>query len=498
MKIWLAGVVAVAGLAASVSARPIGPDVVVSTIGSTFTKYGTFNAGTVADPKLVTGYAVTTVSCNIGDAIAIWIDSTATTDPNRNKHPVIGTQMYRLYGGRFEQIGMSWLKHGFCAADAPNCTNLARPGTVNPTYQPNSSCDWLGLYATDTYSASLNGSQTNCGPRSEVNASTGVFPYPYVLGWNASGNCVFKRLQIANTDLSPALNTGARYFCEVQYVTTDESTTTGASGEFLASNADIRGNNASYREVLVGSLSTTAATGCSSTDGGYNLAFSGNTVALKPAIEAWKVVDPTVTLVTVDIPNDGRVIIGYKVTDLGNGTWNYEYAIYNHNSHRSVGSFSLPKKGAEVVPTNIGFHDVPYHSGEPYDGTDWTPDVSDGRISWATTPYATNANANAIRWSTTYNFRFQANRAPSMGSITLGLFRPDANDPSGLINVPGIAVPIDHCTADFDGSGTVGIQDLFDFLNAYFTGSPSADINGVGGISVEDIFGFLAAWFRGC
>ena len=497
MKIWCLGVCAAAGLAATAMARPIGPDVVVSTIGSTFTKYGTINLGTAAEPRLVSAYAVTTVSCNIGDAIAIWIDSTNTADPNRNKHPVIGTQMYRLHNGRFEQIGMSWLKHGFCAADAPNCVNLARPG-VTGAYAPNSSCDWLGLYATDTYSASLNASQTNCGPRSEVNSSNGVFPYPYVLGWGMTGNCTYKRLQIANTDLNPTLNTGARYFCEVHYIPTDESTTTGTAGDFRPDLAHIRGNNASYREVLVGSSTITSGTGCSTTDGGYNLTFTGATIPLKPAIEAWKTLDPSVTLVTIDIPNDGRVILGYKVTDLGNGMWNYEYALYNHNSHRSIGAFSLPKKGPEVVPANIGFHDVPYHSGEPYDGTDWVSEVTDGRVAWATTPYATNPNANAIRWSTTYNFRFQANRAPSLGTVTLGLFRPDANDPAGLVYVPGVAVPVDHCAADFNADAQVGIQDVFDFLSAYFSGSAAADVNGIPGVTVDDVFAYLAAWFRGC
>jgi hypothetical protein len=57
---------------------------------------------------------------------------------------------------------------------------------------------------------------------------------------------------------------------------------------------------------------------------------------------------------------------------------------------------------------------------------------------------------------------------------------------------------MDHCIADFDASGSVGIQDLFGFLNAYFSASPGADVNGVSGVSVEDIFAFLGAWFRGC
>ncbi len=53
------------------------------------------------------------------------------------------------------------------------------------------------------------------------------------------------------------------------------------------------------------------------------------------------------------------------------------------------------------------------------------------------------------------------------------------------------------CQADFDGSGTLAVQDIFDYLNAWLAGSASADFNG-GGLSVQDIFDFLNAWFAGC
>jgi hypothetical protein len=54
------------------------------------------------------------------------------------------------------------------------------------------------------------------------------------------------------------------------------------------------------------------------------------------------------------------------------------------------------------------------------------------------------------------------------------------------------------CKADFNQSGAVTVQDIFDFLAAYFGANPIADINGAGGVSVQDIFDFLAAYFAGC
>ena len=57
--------------------------------------------------------------------------------------------------------------------------------------------------------------------------------------------------------------------------------------------------------------------------------------------------------------------------------------------------------------------------------------------------------------------------------------------------------------ADFNGSGGAGggditVQDLFDYLAAYFAGDLRADINGSGALTVQDIFDYLAAFFGGC
>lgn len=54
------------------------------------------------------------------------------------------------------------------------------------------------------------------------------------------------------------------------------------------------------------------------------------------------------------------------------------------------------------------------------------------------------------------------------------------------------------CVSDFNRSGTVSVQDIFDFLAAWFNADARADINATGGISVQDIFDFLSLWFAGC
>lgn len=57
---------------------------------------------------------------------------------------------------------------------------------------------------------------------------------------------------------------------------------------------------------------------------------------------------------------------------------------------------------------------------------------------------------------------------------------------------------IDYCAGDFNRSGDVGVQDIFDFLMAYFAGQLEADVNASGGVTVQDIFDFLAAYFGAC
>jgi hypothetical protein len=54
------------------------------------------------------------------------------------------------------------------------------------------------------------------------------------------------------------------------------------------------------------------------------------------------------------------------------------------------------------------------------------------------------------------------------------------------------------CSADFNCSGSVEVQDIFDFLNAWFAGDSRADLNLNGIIEIQDIFDFLNAWFAGC
>ena len=89
---------------------------------------------------------------------------------------------------------------------------------------------------------------------------------------------------------------------------------------------------------------------------------------------------------------------------------------------------------------NAGFHDVDYHSGEPYSNTDWTIDTDgpNGHVAWFGVTHAADPNANALRWGTMYNFWFDSDQAPGAGLAAITLFRPPgAGQPTTVsVNVP--------------------------------------------------------------
>ena len=340
------------------------PDVIVGAIFD-HARYGTANGAT--------GFAIGTESCNVGTCELDWLSGTPF-------HPVIAQNMFRLHEGRFVQIGTGWLKHGFATLDNDLCgTCIDADG------------QHLGVNCSDPYWATLNGSQNSLGPRFEVNATAGTHLHPYSFQGQTSSDPNYKRISVKVTDLDPSRHPGALYYVEGQYVTEDDA----AAGNHF--------NNSSYRQINPNSAGT-------------DFSLTGPTYQMESALWAWENFgDGTVKWI------DPYILGGHEVIDVGGGFYRYEYAIHNVNSEQSVNSVKIALPHG-VTLRNIGFADADYHSGEPFDGTDWAVTYESGAnvpnyIQWSADDFAVNPDANAIRWGTVYNFWFEADVVPTGGGI---------------------------------------------------------------------------------
>ena len=200
----------------------------------------------------------------------------------------------------------------------------------------------------------------------------------------------------------------------------------------LKRNMSPRANTAGARRIPQNATCiTTRPIASICVSGTTNFSFSpvGNTVRMLPAIWAWA--GATVSRSEPEPGNDGFWFMGYKVTNPSSGVWHYEYALYNLNLDRAIQSFSVPL-GTGVNISNIGFHAPPQHPGwandgtfnnQGYSSTPWTVTQAPDSITWNTETFAQNQNANAIRWGTLYNFRFDADQPPQSADATVGYFK---------------------------------------------------------------------------
>lgn len=402
------------------------PDVVVVAIPNGtdgIASFGSEDPGNTGNP--IAAFSIGTTSCNIGDAPLSWVE--AAPD-----HPVIRQNMYRLLGGRFEQIGTSWVKHGFLAVNEDHCGGGC--DQIGPPF------DELRPHCSDPYSSALNGDRTYLGPTYEINAFTGDIPHPHEKP--SGGGVIRHRLQIRHSDLNPAFNPGAEYFAEGHYIHAEDAAVRNAE------------NNASHRQAIVTTMTPQPCSPCACPHPYCITPMLGShTQVSDPAIRAWKFSDNTVRETDARVPGEGLFILAQKTTDLGGGSWRYEYALYNLNSHLSAGAFRVPLPEGAMIQ-NVGFHDVDYHSGEFWDSTDWPHSLLADGITWATTPYESDPEANALRWGTLYNFRFDADVPPGESFVEVDMFRPGF--PNAIaIRTTGPALPFFDCNRN-------GISDACD------------------------------------
>lgn len=347
------------------------------------------------------GLSMLTESCNVGDLEIPW------NAPMQTTHPVIAMNLYRLKDGKFEQVGWSWLKHGFLATNSNGCVGGCQPAGTGSR---------LGVNCSDTYGTGNNGDRQYLGGRDEVNPFTGVWTCTNSYFSNFQNDCIRRRpssgefngdsvthrLEVPDADMA---NAGARYFYEAFYIHQNDVNTY---------------NQIAWREA---SFSGTAPNWSISSVGGFQLG---------PAINNFGDMRSTAQPTT-----QGDAIVAVDVTDLGNGMWHYEYAVYNHNLDRQIRTFTIPiEAGANVQ--NVGFRDIDQNSAN-----DWSSAYSNGAIVWSTGTFG-SANPNPLKYASIFNFRFDANVPPASSTAMLGLFKPGSGtELAAVTRGPLVLDPVD-------------------------------------------------------
>jgi hypothetical protein len=350
----------------------------------------------------------------VGDVDVPWFG------PMNENHPLIGLAMYREENGRLEMIGKNWIKHGFFALSQSACDPC--PTSGDGTY--------LLVDCSDTYSSGNNGNRYYLGPRDEID--------PYTGDWSACGswfdepdtpdadcerdyfgdepNPVNHRLEVDHADLD---RPDATFYYE---------------GIYVVRNDDDRTNNIGWRELSL-------------------VSWNGSTWSFQDYSEdplEPKVPNPGPLVLTwgdaqdvAAVPGDGDVMLAVRVTDLGDGWWHYDYALYNRDSARGLRSLDVPVGSA--LTRNFEFRDI---DDDP--ANDWAiPGGLGGQVpvSFFTDDWATNPDANALEYQTLFNCRFESDEPPVPGSVMAGIFRPGTGShvelaalvPAGATGVPGVA-----------------------------------------------------------
>lgn len=308
---------------------------------------------------------------NVGQGDVEWLPAFS------GQHPYLVWSLYRISGGRIEQLGQSPVKHAFFSVNSGcSCSG----GNIL----------WVGC--GDTYGVGTNESRNWLGPRGELEAHTGLWeqcgshfdgtPLDCVRDHGSSGHAsnLDHRLTAEETDLGTA---GARYLFDSWYIVKDD--------------IDIF-NTMGYREVdpsFNGSV--------------WTFPFGTNLVH-GSVLDEW--VDPNVP--AADARNAtmttraGHLQLAVRTADLGGGVWRYEYALMNHDFDAGISELSIPLAPGVVVSA-MGFRDL---DDDP--ANDWTATVGASAVVWAAP-----AGGPGLDWGTLYNFTLEAAQAPLESSAGL-------------------------------------------------------------------------------
>ncbi len=341
------------------------------------------HVGSVSPEKII--IAPSASLKNIGTADVAWYEKfTAPSVPyNNDQHPYLNWSIYREVDGRFEQIGLSGIKHAFYTVN----TNCACAGG-----------HVLGLGCEDVYGVGNNDSNRDLGPRKELEAFTGLWENcgsyfdPTCTGsqQNNSSDLGQNRLITDTNKLTDPNNT--QLFFQAWYVIRDD--------------IDIF-NSMGYRD-----FSPTQNAG-----GGWSM-NEGTVFKNGPALDNYVTPNSISTLESSQSysSSEGHFTVASKVVDIGNGLYRYNYAIENYDFDPRFNQFTIPLLDSPLI-SNFIFSDSDDNALN-----NWMFDFSQNKL------HVTGNNTNEQDWGMLFSFSFTAPAPPEQGIISINVVNPLSNN----------------------------------------------------------------------
>jgi hypothetical protein len=345
-------------------------------------------------------------------------------------HPNLIWNLYRLDAvgsdpaGRITQIGRSGVKHAFLTTNVGAGCDTSNGNHV------------LGRSCSDTYGTGNNDSSSDLGPRRELVPAKGLF-----------GRCG----SIFDPECDQVENGGAAsQFHQRMLVPTQR--VTAANGSFVFESwYVVRDDINIYNTMATRTLAFNATSLAPINQGPFQLG---------PALDKWVPRNTsTATARNVEVVTpEGRFQVAVKVHDAGAGSWQYEFAVMNHDfareevtgvesnhtlrvlSNHGFKRFSVPKDLAATIGQ------IEFDDGDGLTVNDWVGSDTGAAIEWAAP-----SDAASLNWGAMSRFSFIASIPPQDVQVALEVTR--AGSPSAYAAVvPGPS------TAALDGVFANGFE----------------------------------------
>ena len=364
---------------------------------------------------------------------------TSPTAPyNNDQHPYLIWNLYRINAdGSMQQIGQSGVKHAFLTINV-SCDENPSNGHI------------LGRGCSDTYGTGNNNSTGDLGPRNEIIPSTGqwgrcgsVYDRIEAMTGTCSGgidsgapcsnsnepscSTLGYRMRVREGDLDPAIHLGASYRFESWYI--------------------VREDISIYNTMASRPVSINWASG-------HWQLTNGSPLLLGPAIDQWvsrNTSNPNESSSELAV-NEGHARVAVKVTDLGDGTWRYDYAVMNFDFARAVttgndvgGTLRVLRnhgfnRFSLALPASASLISSKFSDADDNASNEWTSQREGNTLTWQG-PSDAGIATNALNWGTLYRFSLVTDMPPVEGNVSLGVaeagtpsaFSVDALTPSSVI-----------------------------------------------------------------